>query len=107
MVALVNGSADSVALNLTKSIGPRASEMDIQKRNASGDQWNDSLSVWSAPDAYILLFEDKNPSLNARHRPVVVIESPAEHARNASNSVKRGHTITGGCRRLPSKAIPA
>jgi hypothetical protein len=106
LATLVDGATGVLAMNLTKTLGPRTSEMDIQKQDASGAKWNDNLSVWNESDAYILLFEDNNPSLKARHAPVLVVESPAEHARNASDSAKRGGAIKRGFQRALSKSDP-
>jgi hypothetical protein len=106
LATLVDGSTGMLAMNLTKTLGPRTSEMDIQKQDASGAKWNDNLSVWNESDAYILLFEDNNPSLKARHAPVLVVESPAEHARNASDSAKRGGAIKRGVQKALSKSDP-
>jgi len=104
LATLLDGATDSVAVSLTKTLGPRTSEIDIQKQDQSGAKWNDNLSVWNAPDAYILLFEDNNPSLKARHVPVLVVESPAEHARNASDSAKRSGTVKRGLQKVLSKS---
>jgi hypothetical protein len=105
LAALVDGIADSLAMDLTKTLGPRTSEMDIQKQNGAGAKWNDNLSVWDAPNAYVLLFEDNNPSLNARH-PVLVVESPTEHARTSSDSAKRNNSNKKGLQKVFSRSEP-
>jgi hypothetical protein len=106
LAKLVDGTPEVFAGDLTKTLGPRASEIDIQKQDQSGAKWNDNLSMWAAPDAYILLFEDNNPNLGAR-RPVLVVESPAEHARNARNasdSSRRTGVIKRGLQQVLSKS---
>lgn len=80
---LVNDVAD-----VTRIFGPSSSESVIPSQNASGEKWENHLAVWETPDAHVTLFQDNSPSLQDR-RPVLVVESRAEQAREDADSAKR------------------
>jgi hypothetical protein len=72
---VLNAASEAIQM-----FGPRSSETVTPSENRSGAKWENHLLVWDKPDAYISLFEDNNPSLQDR-RPVLIVESRTEHAR--------------------------
>ena len=72
---VVNAASEAMQL-----FGHPSSEIVTPSENRSGAKWENHLSLWERPDIYVSLFEDNNPSLQDR-RPVLIVESRAEHAR--------------------------
>lgn len=70
-----------------KILGPPSSESVTPSHNSSGENWVNRLTVWDAADVYATLYQDNNPLLQDR-RPVFVIESREEHAREDADSAK-------------------
>jgi hypothetical protein len=84
----VNDLSDAVKTDLTEKFGPRSSETAFPMLNAMGASWEDHIYVWDTPTAYAALHEDNNPTLQSHHF-VLVVESPAEHAREYADAVKQ------------------
>lgn len=82
---VLNAAAEAIQM-----FGRQSSETPIAAGNSSGLKWENHLSVWDRPDVYASLFEDNNPVLQDR-RPVLIVESRAEHARELE-SEKRTKT---------------
>jgi hypothetical protein len=76
---VVNNAAEAIQL-----FSHPSSETAIPSGNSSGAKWENHLSVWDRPDVYASLFEDNNPSLKDR-RPVLILESRAERAREVDS----------------------
>lgn len=79
---LVNDVADT-----SKILGRPSSESVTPSQNSSGEKWDNHRTVWETPDVYATLYQDNNPSLQDR-RPVLVVESRAEHAREEGDSAR-------------------
>jgi hypothetical protein len=73
---LLNAAPDSL-----KNLGHPSSEKSIPAQNKSGAKWENHLTEWDSPTLYVSLFLDNNPSLHD-HRLTLVLETPAEHARD-------------------------
>jgi len=72
---VLNAASEAIQI-----FGHQSSETLTASGNSSGAKWENHLSVWDRPDVYVSLFEDNNPSLKDR-RPVLIVESRDEHAR--------------------------
>ena len=83
MTMLVSDVAD-----VLKQFGQPSSKSTAPARNKAGQKWEDHISVWSAADVYVSLYEDGNPSLEDK-RPTLTIETPAEHARDVAAAAPR------------------
>jgi len=83
-VVKVTLPVDDVA-EITKKFGPPNRENVIPSQNAAGTKWEDRLTVWDTPGVYVTLYQDNNPSLQD-HRPLFVMESTEEHARDDAAS---------------------
>lgn len=83
MAMLVNDVSDA-----RKILGHPSSESAIPSQDSSGAKWENRRTVWETPEAYVTLYQDNNPSLRDR-RPVLTIETRAEHAREEAESTKR------------------
>jgi hypothetical protein len=70
---------------IAKKFGPPNHETVIPSQNASGAKWEDHLIVWDSPGVYATLYQDNNPS-GQDHRPLFVMESAEEHARDDAAS---------------------
>ncbi|MGH9744915.1 MAG: hypothetical protein ACRD59_02240 [Candidatus Acidiferrales bacterium] len=73
---LVNEAPDAL-----KTLGRPTSEKSIPSQNAAGAKWENRLTVWQSADLYVALYLDNNPRLTD-HRLSLVVETPAEHARD-------------------------
>lgn len=82
MTMLVSDVAD-----IMKTLGRPSSESAVPTQNSEGVKWENHLTVWQTTDIYASLYQDNNPSLQDK-RPVLTVESPAEHAREDANSAK-------------------
>jgi hypothetical protein len=78
-VVKVSIPVDNVG-EIAKKFGPPTHESIIPSRNASGTTWENHLTVWESPSVYATLYQDNNPSVQD-HRPLLVMESLEEHAR--------------------------
>ena len=78
---------------LMQSLGHASSESDAPAQGANGAKWTNHISVWDTPAAYISVYQDNNPVLTD-HRPVLVIETPAEHARNSVADVAAKQSVS-------------
>ena len=78
-VVKVTLPVDDVA-EIAKKFGPPTRESAIPSQNASGAKWEDRLTIWESPGVYVTLYQDNNPTARD-HRPLLVIESTEEHAR--------------------------
>jgi hypothetical protein len=76
---VVNAAAEAIQM-----FGRQSSETVIPSGNSAGAKWENHLSVWDRPDVYASLFEDNNPVLQDR-RPVLIVESRAERAREVDS----------------------
>jgi hypothetical protein len=83
-VVKVSLPVDDVPQTL-KKFGPPTHETDVPGQNASGAKWQNHLSVWDASGIHVTLYQDNNPSLDD-HRPLLVVESAGEHAREDAAS---------------------
>lgn len=90
MTMLVNDMSDLAAL------GRPSRESDVPAHSVSGAQWTNHLTVWDTQDCYASVYQDNNPGLED-HRPVFVMESREEHARESTASATA----------VPAKAVPA
>jgi hypothetical protein len=79
MTMVINAASEAIQM-----FGHPSNVTVTRSQNSSGAKWENHLSVWDRPDAYVSLFEDNNPSLLDR-RPVLVVESRAEHAREVDS----------------------
>jgi hypothetical protein len=70
---------------IMKKFGPPTHESVLPSHNAAGAKWEDHLSVWDASGVYITLYQDNNPVVED-HRPLLVMESTEEHARESDGS---------------------
>lgn len=81
-VVKVTFPVDDVA-DIAKKFGAPTRESAIPSQNASGAKWEDHLTVWATADVYVTLYQDNNPAAQD-HRPLLVMESTEEHAREES-----------------------
>ena len=82
LTMLVHELADA-----NKILGKSSKESDLPSTNASGQKWLDHVTVWDSGEIYATLYQDNNPSLEDR-RPILMIESREEHARENQHSAK-------------------
>jgi hypothetical protein len=75
---------DDVA-EISKKFGPPTHESTIPSQNPSGTKWEDHLTVWEKSGVYVSLYQDNNPAAQD-HRPLLVMESAEEHAREDTAS---------------------
>jgi hypothetical protein len=78
-VVKVTLPVDDIA-QVTKQFGAPTRENLIPSQNTAGTKWEDRLTVWDTPGVYVTLYQDNNPSAQD-HRPLLVMESSEEHAR--------------------------
>src|ERR1700732_1576749 len=79
-------SVNDVA-EVMNTFGKPSSDTVTQYHNDSGAQWENRLCVWEMPAGYVILDADNNPRLQD-HRPLLVIESRAEHDRTSAPAPK-------------------
>jgi hypothetical protein len=79
-------SVNDVA-EVMNTFGKPSSDTVTQHHNDSGAQWENRLCVWEMPSGYVTLDADNNPRLQD-HRPLLVLESRAEHARSTAPAPK-------------------
>jgi len=82
LTMLVHELADA-----NKILGKSSKESDLPSTNPSGQKWLDHVTVWDSGEIYATLYQDNNPSLEDR-RPILMIESREEHARENPGSAK-------------------
>jgi hypothetical protein len=70
---------------ITKKFGSPTRESVIPSQNAAGAKWEDRLTIWESPGVYVTLYQDNNPSAQD-HRPLLVMESTEEHAREETQA---------------------
>ena len=87
LTMVVDGVQDAAVANLTKQLGPHTRESKIHSQNTSGAKWENHLFTWAAPDAYVTLYQDNDPSLKDR-RPVLMVESRSDHGRKFTISTE-------------------
>lgn len=86
-VVKVSLPVDDLA-EIAKKFGAPTHETVVPAQNASGAKWENHLSVWETPGVYVTLYQDNNPSVED-HRPLLVMESTEEHAREDAASQAR------------------
>ncbi len=79
-------SVNNVA-EVMKTYDRPSSETVTPHHNDSGAQWEDRLTAWELPNGYVTLVVDNNPVIQDR-RPLLVIESREEHAREVASQAK-------------------
>jgi hypothetical protein len=75
-------SVNDVA-EVMNTFGKPASDIVTQHHDDSGARWENRLCVWEMPSGYVTMDADNNPRLQD-HRPLLVLESRAEHDGNAA-----------------------
>lgn len=82
LTLLVSELADA-----SKILGKSSKESDLPSAGPSGQKWSDHVTVWESGEIYATLYQDNNPSLQDR-RPILMIESSEEHARETPDLPK-------------------
>jgi len=79
-------SVNDVA-EVMNTFGKPTSDTVTQHHDDSGAQWENRLRVWEMPSGYVTMDADNNPRLQD-HRPLLVLESRAEHDRSVAPAPK-------------------
>lgn len=85
---LVDDSFQNVSDSLTKKFGPLSKKSSLPTHDSSGTKWENQLYTWDTPTIYMTLYQDNNPRMQDR-RPLLVVESHAEHLLDDLNQSRR------------------
>ena len=89
---LVDDSFESSSGALSKKFDALPKKSSMPAHNSSGANWENQLYTWDTPSVYATLYQDNNPLLQD-HRPLLIVESHAEHLLDDSGSAAKPSSV--------------
>ena len=78
LTMLVSNGFEMSSDALSKKFGALPKKTALPSHDSSGAKWENQLYTWDTPAVYATLYQDNNPLLQD-HRPLLIVESHAEH----------------------------